>query len=879
MPRLFRDLRIRTKLFLIIIVAGLPLIATVAALLLSKYRADCREAKHAIQVTAESIAYQHEAYIEGIRTLLITISQFPEVRRKDRDGCNRLLQGILRQNPSSHNLGIADINGELIGSGVPNSRFSIGDRKYFKDAVRTKRFSVGEYVISRAVAKPAIHFALPVLDDGGNVSIVIYATLDLNRFNRIFEAQSLPANSALNITDHKGVLLHRYPLHAEVKPGLQDRTDLRAYMTGENSRGVFNEVGRDGVKRFLAFKRLQLQPDETPYMYIRVSIPEKAVMAGTRRYLSIAVGLFVAVSLLALFCINRFMARSVVEPLERISGVSRSAKEGDFSVRSGLEYSQDEIGVLAGSFDSMSEALEARLREKERAEMELSESERRFRELLEKIHLIAVILDREGKITFCNDYLLNQTGWTRPEVEGGNWFDIFIAPDRIDEFRQMFSNAMTSASLPSHYENPIMTRSGQLRAVIWDNTLLMNADGSVAGAASIGMDVTEHRNIEAQLLQAQKMEAVGKLAGGVAHDFNNLLTPILGYAEMVQAEMAALGGRTERVERIAQAAMKARDLTKQLLSFGRKQPLDTQVIDLNTAVSSFAGILQRTVRENIEIALRLSPVPAIIRADRTQIEQIIMNLVVNSQDAIGEHGNITIETASVILDQEFARSHADVPPGRYAMLAVSDTGHGFDKETEKHIFEPFFTTKGVDRGTGLGLATVYGIVRQHGGTIWLYSEPGIGTVFKIYFPQVVEAGATALAAEEETPDKKYSSGSILLVEDDERVRRLVHELLSECGHEVVEARDTEHALELAAGRIFDLLVSDVVMPVMNGPELYARIKQLHPDQKVLFMSGYTGNSENLNCDLEEGGNFIQKPFTVEAMSRKVSSILSRDVKC
>jgi len=998
MLNLIQRSSIRTKLLLIMVVAALPVILAVCYQLSSKYRADYREAEHAIQVTAQSIAFQHEAHIAGIKTLLTTLSKLQVVKEKDSVACSQLLQGVLKLNPSSHNIGIADLDGNLIASGT-GGNFTIGDRKYFKDALRTKRFSVGEYTLSRAVGKPAIHFALPVLDDSGEVVVVIYATFDLNHFNSIFDVQRLPPNSALNITDHQGIIIHRYPPHDTVKPGIEDRPDLRAHMTGAQDEGVFSDFGRDGVKRILAFKRLQLYPDEAPYMFIRVSIPEQEALANIRSYLYFSAGLFALAFLFAVLCSHVLAGRYLVQPMERLAAVLRTATTGDFSVRTGMDYSGNELGMLAQLFDTMAESLEARLLERDLAEaglrasehkfsvvfdrspvtmavtsypggvflevnrdftrmfgfsreeavgrsalelgiwmsqadrseylrhlqqdgsihgfetvmcrkdgicinilfagdileidgtpcvlnvvqeitlqksMEkvLRESERRFRELLENVHMVAVTLDRDGKTTFCNDFLLRLTGWSREEILGQTWFDMFIPQDAADQVKTMFRQAIATGELPFHFENPIVTRSGERRIIVWYNTLLKGSDGSIEGMASLGMDMTDYRNIEMQLLQSRKMEAVGQLAGGVAHDFNNLLTPILGYAEMIRKELSGTGGKVERVDHIIQAAMKARDLTRQLLSFGRKQTLDMRVIDLNDVVSRFIDILRRTIRESIDIRLNLSDGLAVVRADRTQIEQILMNLVVNAQDAIADNGIITIETGTVLLDEEYARQHSDAKPGAYTMLSVSDSGCGIDPESLNHIFEPFYTTKDVDKGTGLGLATVYGIVKQHEGTIWVYSEPGQGTVFKLFFPKVSDHASASESTIDVAPQQRNRTETILLVEDNQMVRSMVRDVLMEYGYHVLEAENVHHALELAIANPVDLLVTDVVMPEASGPELLARIQEYQPAIKVLFMSGYAFKVAGQQ-PIVPGDNYIQKPFTIAAIANKVSAMLEK----
>ncbi|MBJ6725158.1 PAS domain S-box protein [Geomesophilobacter sediminis] len=409
---------------------------------------------------------------------------------------------------------------------------------------------------------------------------------------------------------------------------------------------------------------------------------------------------------------------------------------------------------------------------------------------------------------------------------------------------------------------------------------IYNEDGSPLAYANVTRDVRERKAAEAektllteQLIQAQKMESIGRLAGGVAHDFNNLLTPILGYAEFVKKDLAGQEAPLARIENVLKAANKARELVQQLLSFSRKQVLEMKTIDLGQVVGSFQGILRHTIRESIALRFHLSEEPGAIRGDKNQIEQVIMNLAINAQDAIDEHGAITIETAAVFLDEEYALQHQEVRPGRYLMLAVTDDGCGMDQATRQRIFEPFFTTKGIGKGTGLGLATVYGIVRQHGGHIWVYSEVGKGTTFKCYFPLVDEPLASEAAAEQEQVTLDGRRRSILVVEDNEMVRTLVEEMLKQQGFEVLAAESPKVALGLCGGRLLDLLITDVVMPGMTGPELYSRLERSYPDLKVLYMSGYTSNVMVHQGILDEGIHYIQKPFSTAEFARKVERAL------
>ncbi|MDX9971728.1 MAG: response regulator [FCB group bacterium] len=391
----------------------------------------------------------------------------------------------------------------------------------------------------------------------------------------------------------------------------------------------------------------------------------------------------------------------------------------------------------------------------------------------------------------------------------------------------------------------------------------------------LGRDTSERKRLEEQLRQAQKMESIGRIAGGVAHDFNNALTPILGYTELILETMSADARHREELTQILRAAQHARDLTRQLLAFGRKQVLEIKAIDLNQVVSDFRDVLRRTIRENIAIELRLSPESGRIRADRLQVEQILMNLAVNAQESMPDGGTIVIETTHVDLDEaSLAQSHPGAQSGPHVGLIVSDTGMGMDRDTLKQVFEPFFTTKG--RGTGLGLATVYGIVKQHGGAIWMYSEPGTGTTCKAYFPSSNEPASPPGPRPALRPRGKRDE-TILLVEDNEAVRKLVRAILESCGYAVRDTGSPVQALELVDrdGVTVDLLLTDVVMPEMNGKELYTRLSERLPCLRVLYMSGYTADIIAVHGVLEQDIDFIQKPISTEALSLRVQEVLGR----
>jgi two-component system cell cycle sensor histidine kinase/response regulator CckA len=386
-------------------------------------------------------------------------------------------------------------------------------------------------------------------------------------------------------------------------------------------------------------------------------------------------------------------------------------------------------------------------------------------------------------------------------------------------------------------------------------------------------DVSEKRKLEAQLLQAQKMEAVGRLAGGVAHDFNNLLGVITGYSELLGKTLEPQHRGWGKLLEIQKAAERAAGLTRQLLAFSRKQVLATRVLDLHRIVVELEKMLRRLIGEDVQLLSKTAAGLWPVRADSGQIEQVIVNLVVNARDAMPRGGTVVVETSNVLVDDSYARSHADVTVGAYVMLTVSDTGEGMDEATQALIFEPFFTTKEEGKGTGLGLASVFGIVKQSGGHIRVYSEPGVGSTFKVYLPRADAAAAAEPAPEPAKPDG--GTETILLVEDAEALRIMIREILEGAGYGVIECGEPAEALRKSAPEVAraDLLLTDVIMPQASGPEVARALREKHPALKVLFMSGYTSQAIGHHGVLDEDAPLLEKPFTMDSLLRKVRSVL------
>lgn len=507
------------------------------------------------------------------------------------------------------------------------------------------------------------------------------------------------------------------------------------------------------------------------------------------------------------------------------------------------------------------------------AEKALIAAESQYRNLLESVELLAVMLNGEGNITFCNDYLLNLTGWSREEVFGRNWFELFIPEEERTVVKSVFS-ANVSIQNILHFENTIITKDKRKLLVAWNNSPLKDMEGNYVGAASIGTNLTEYRRVEEQLRQAQKMESVGRLAGGVAHDFNNMLSVILGHAELGLMNLDPTNPVCADLQEIKNSAERSAELTRQLLAFARKQTVMPKVINLNDTVTSMLKMLQRLIGEDIHLTWQPSPDQCHVKVDPSQLDQILANLCVNARDAIADIGRITIETGTCTIDPDYCTANPEATPGDYVRLVVSDDGKGMDRETQTRIFEPFYSTKEMGKGTGLGLATVYGAVKQNNGFITIYSEPGKGTTFSIYLPRY--AGDSARKQTEDTAlPVPQGQETILLVEDETGILNTTAIMLEKQGYTVLRAYSPGRAMELAREHhgAIHLLMTDVIMPEMNGRDLARNILSLHSGMKRLFMSGYTADVIAHHGVLDEGVHFIQKPFALPKMAAKVREVL------
>ncbi len=634
-------------------------------------------------------------------------------------------------------------------------------------------------------------------------------------------------------------------------------------------------------------KALQLNAGEIDYSYvdgrprramfrtfepwgwlIAYTVPLAEMYAPARDIQSKLVIVWVAVTVVILGALILVLVR-FTRPILELATTASAMAAGDLDQAVATHHT-GEVGVLARAFLSMRDAIRQKMQDLAAANADLRESEDRYRQIFITMTDGILILDHIGTVTAASPAAATLFGGETGHLTG-------LGPEQLfgeSAAAQIRESAEAGRRVALSF--PAVARRFDASTVDTELTASPLVLRGRPHTMVIVRDVSERRRLEHELLQAQKLESIGRLAGGVAHDFNNLLSPILGYSEMLLAVDEPYPEWQQDISQIHRAATRAKDLARQLLAFGRKQVLAMKVVDLSHAVESFEQILRRTLRDDVELVVVADPEPCLAYADVAQLELILMNLAINAQDAMPDGGRLTITTSHLDVDPVVRRTHPELRLGAHVVLSVIDTGEGIKPDDREHIFEPFFTTKDAGRGTGLGLATVHGIVKQHGGSIDLYTAPGGGTTFRI----VLRAAVGETLRGEEPESRGEASGgreTIVLVEDDPMVRDLVRTILGKRGYEVYDFEDPRACLDALGqgGSTIDLLLTDVIMPFLNGHELYQHMLVAYPDLPVIYMSGYTDEAIVHHGGLADGIDFLQKPLTTGDLLHMVREVLDR----
>lgn len=814
---------------------------------------------------AEQVAGRFDAIIEQSFAALRTLARHPAVIARDARACDKLFEQLLPGFPQHLNIVAADMDGNNYGSALPSGKnrgINYRDRKWFQQA-RSGSRAVGTLQVSRHVGVPTAVIALPVMDGPRQVGIV-GMSLDLSKVRNSIELiQPLPRDSTSNIVDSSGnVVICICENHAAGDHGRECETIA---LTTDFKGDKFQGVGSDGIERLYGIAAVR-NTDWKTVIGVPVKVAYSNASIAARRYLVVISGATVMAALLAMLLstnISRRAAAVIAAMLEMERG-----NYVQVPVRG-----NDELAVVAESFNRM--AFQCKT-----AEEELHRSSEFVSTVLEGIGEGVIVVDRNFRILSANSGYCRQLKLTNGEVIGRTCHELShhrntpcLPEDKGGcecAVRKCFETGEEQRAIHRHIDQQGGPLYVETRAYPLKNSL-----GAVTSAVETLADITDRRQLEAQLFHAKKMEAIGLLAGGVAHDFNNLLTAIMGYANILRMQLPAGEDKRQHVEQILAASERAAGITRGLLAFSRKQVIEPAPIRLSEVIKGIEAILRRIIGADVDLKVELTHEELPILADATQIDQIIMNLCMNARDAMPGGGTVTITTEMVVFDHALGKHHhATLADGTYMMLSVADTGTGMDDATKEKIFEPFFTTKQVGKGTGLGLSIIYGLVKQHGGAVDVASEPGRGTTFHVYVP--VSTSAANMVRSPEMLPIIGGSEVILVAEDDKTLLSLAVHILQSHGYRVIPAHDGVDAVEKFRGHsdTVDLVILDVLMPRMNGMEAFEEIRNQRENIRTLFMSGHSAEVISQKGIIDGEFRFIPKPFSPSGLLRKVRETLT-----
>jgi PAS domain S-box-containing protein len=872
----------------------LAVMAPMTFLALTYTRAEFREvvsrAEARSERTASNASMAVAVFLRERREPLQRLARRLE-QRVDPAAAQAMLDAFAAGMPGYLHVTLVDSAGVVLASTPASTRDSaahramaIGEQPYFHESRETLETAYAPLILARGPAAPAgsitpiVAIAEPLVTSGGRFAGLVVGAIDGRALAPRLSAARSDAAEVVSLFDAAGRLITS--LDTRARAGMPLAGLVAGWRdTPEPARTFVYYPPADGSVE----SRYHIDPRHAAYHLVPpsgwrvlVDLPSHALHAAMRHAALQVLGVTLAL-LALLYAAIALVARRLAAPLRRTNEVATAIAHGGWAEDEQLALLGaspiEEVSSLVEQLRTMQRALAAKHAESAARE---EASEQRFRATFEQAAVGVVHLGLEGDVLRVNQRFAAIAAHERDALLGHR-FESLLHPDDVDAVRRQIAVLRSGARATFSEETRVRRHDGSLVWVQLTGSRVHDAEGEAHYFIVVAEDIGVRKELEHQLLQAQKMEAIGQLAGGIAHDFNNLLTPILAYSDLVLAEMPRGTSLADDVEQIRRAAERARALTQQLLAFGRRQVLEMRVVDLGSVVEQFLAMFRPILREDVAIDVRVEGPLWSVRADAVQIEQILMNLAVNAVDAMPAGGRLSITASNVTLAT--APSGAPGLVGRCVRLAVRDTGVGIPPDAIAHLFEPFFTTKARGRGTGLGLATVYGIVRQHGGDVTVRSDHGRGATFTLLFP-AASASAEPLgvpAARAALPDARRPRGETVLVAEDERaVRELVSSALQRHGYTVLSAANPPEALRLLEGDPaprLDLLVTDVIMPSMNGRELLERLRATRPDLPALFISGYPGDVIASHGVLDAGVNLLHKPFAVDELLRRVRVVL------
>ncbi|MGE0554833.1 MAG: ATP-binding protein [Gemmatimonadales bacterium] len=846
---------IRNQLILLVGAVAVPLTGLAAFNIYLDFRTGIEVAQARAEGVAAATASSVRQFLSNARQILETLAADPRIASPDPAVCRMAIDPAASSLPQFQPIVVADTGGRLVCSGVETGVSSIADRRWFRDALTTGVFTVGDPIVGRITQRPVVVMSGLVRDSAGTPIRVVGIVASSEALLRLITADSVSGEALITLADLDGLVVARTE-EPEVWFG---KTLPRIPEAGVGLRtaagGVSRGVDIEGTERIFSWRRV----GDSRWV-VFVGIPAALALRSAHAALAGKLGLGLAIALLTLGLARGFHTR-ITRALGAVIDQMRSASEG--APRPIPEGGPAEIAAVARQFN---QTLAAR----RSAEEALTRASERYRSIVQNAVLGIYVTSADGTIVEANRALATLLGQASPkELAGTNERAFYADPsDWEREVQRALEQGLTAEA-----EVQWLRPDGKPLAVRILRSAFQDGDGNTA-LEVIAEDLTERRDLEEQTRRSQKMEAVGRLAGGVAHDFNNRLTVVLAYGELLLEEIDPDDPLHEHVEEIVHAAKGAKSLTAQLLAFSRREVVQARQVDLNAIVGRFAAMLPNVLGAVLTIRTELGDGLPPIHADPGQVEQMLLNLALNARDAMPDGGTLTVRTVARTVHQAEARANPELAPGGYIALQVIDTGVGMSEAVRSRVFEPFFTTKPLGEGTGLGLAMVYGLVKQHGGYVMIESAPGKGTTVEILLPTAAQPVAANQASESRTTSQ--AGATVLVAEDDDDVRRVVVRILERGGHSVLTARDGVTALEQLdrhRGEI-DLLLTDILMPGMRGIALADRVQAALPGTPVLFVSGYSSDPPPLDSSGGPRG-FVRKPVEIEVLLAAVADMLAR----
>jgi two-component system, cell cycle sensor histidine kinase and response regulator CckA len=884
---------IRSRLIGLYLLVMLPALGIMLYSGYERRNDDIKIAEERVLALTRSIAAQQSEITNGIRQTLRSLAQMPEIQRLDRESSAAILKRIHQQNDFYSIVLLALPDGSPYACSLPFNPDRIHDRKYFLDTLRTKDFSVGEYVIGRTAKIPSIHFSYPVLDRKGRVTAVLVIGFMLDQYASALPMELIKEGFVIGITDHKGIRLFRYPDTESKVTGIGTPTagDSLKAAVGKVLEGNYVTAGSDGTRRLYAFRQLRLKDNEPPYMTVLAGVSVDQALASANRSLMKSLVLLLAAMIASLLLALYFGNVAIAAKIKSLVSAAQRFGKGDLDVRTGVPYDEGELGLLAKSFDEMAHSLATDIEERKRAEDELRDSRQRLMQIIEFLPDATLVIDRESKVIAWNRAIESLTGIKAADMIGkGNYeyalplygerrpilIDLALLPNREREKQYTVIQRVGDVLLGESFAAALPPGDVHLSSTA---TVLRDSKSEIIAAIECIRDDTARRKLEERLNRAEKMEGLGRMAGGVAHDLNNILGVLVGYAELLKEKLPQDSPLRRYADSILQSSIRGAAIIQDLLTLARRGVTISEVLDLNRVIFDYLKSPEfekmKSYHPGVKIWADLGEGLMNIKGSSVHLGKALMNLVSNAAEAITDEGEVTIQTMNCYLDQPVG-GYDELKEGDYAVLRVSDTGSGISSQDIGKIFEPFYTKKVMGRsGTGLGLSVVWGTVKDHNGYIDIQSEEGKGSAFTLYFP---------VTREEKTKDQDTAplvscmgKGERILVVDDVAAQREVAlSMLERLGYRATAVASGEEAVSYLREHQVNLVVLDMIMdPGMDGLDTYETILSIRPRQKAVIVSGFSETDRVRKVQALGAGAFVRKPYMLEKIGAEIRKELDR----